>query len=134
MKRYFFAAMVALVATLALAASASADVTRYQQGTLTVTLTDYGYVHTYAITTCGINFTGTGGIASLGLEETITGTLAGQTLTFHADYLTYNPGYHWSQGDYAITWGVTNMTNAKNHGEFVSGGGDPHSLVGMPCK
>jgi hypothetical protein len=133
MKRYFFAAVVALLATLALAASASADVTRYQQGTLTVTLTDYGFVHTYAITTCGINFTGTGGITSLGLEETISGTLAGQALTFHADYLTYNPGYHWSQGDYAITW-QAETSSFKNHGDFVSGGGDPHSLVGMPCQ
>lgn len=133
MKRIILAAALAVVATLALAATASADVTRYQTGTLTVVVLGT-YTHVYDITTCGVNFTGTGGIAALNLGEEISGTLDGQTLHFTANYVSgYNVGYSYTDASYPMAWSTANMTTARNHGAFVSDGGDPHSLVGMPC-
>lgn len=136
MKRFVAAAALTAAVVLALAATASADVQRYQTGTLTITLPAYGYVHDYAITVCGTEFTGTGGIESLGLKETITGTLEGTTLRFRADYLTYNPGYYFQHDTYPFTF-AAHVSEYRNHGEFVSRATDKQaaaqSPVGMPC-
>ncbi len=145
MRKWLTVAAVAAVAMLALAASASADVMRYQTATLTADVMSGAYVHTYAITTCGTAFMGTGGITSLNLTESVSGTLIATTIDFDSSYVAgYNVGYTWSangplgdtltgSGGFPVVFTVAGMTDFKNHGEFVSGGGDPHSLVGMPC-
>ena len=157
MKRIILAVAVATVAVMAVVGSASADVARYQVATgLTVTATFDGttYVHTYNLTNNPCDgtgsFTGTGGIASLPLSETINGTLDGQSITINGTYLgNYNPGYTWhysgplSGGNASDSMGQTvpltfklTMSNYKNHGDYVSsqgGGSDAaHSCIGMP--
>jgi hypothetical protein len=84
-----------------------------------------------------------------GAQETISGTLVNDHLTFTAIYETYLPGYTYTYdgplsggvlgGDaagYAITATVTPITTYKTHGDYVSsnGGGDDaaHSCFGMP--
>ena len=85
MKKISLALAVAAIATMAVVSSASAGVARYQVATgLTVTATFNGttYVHTYTLdTNCDGSFTGTGGIASLPLSETINGTVSSQNIT-----------------------------------------------------
>ena len=69
MKKIILAAAIAALASMSVAAFASAGVDRYQVATgLTMTATFNGttYVHTYTLdTNCDGSFTGTGGIASL---------------------------------------------------------------------
>ena len=156
MKKIILAAALAALASLAVAAFASAGVDRQQVATgLTVTATFNGvtYVHTYTLDqTCDGSFTGTGGIPSLPLSETINGMLDGQNITIHGAYLgNYNPGYTWdysgpltggnahdSMGQsvpltFAVSW-----TNFANHGQFVSQSPDKadaaHSCIGMPVQ
>ena len=85
---------------MAVAAFASAGVARYQAATsLKVTGTFNGatYVHNYKLdTNCDGSFTGTGGMDSLGLVETINGTLDGPEIVIHSDYQTYNTPFTWS--------------------------------------
>jgi hypothetical protein len=154
MKRIIFAAALAALASLAVAAFASADVQRYQVPTkLDVSLTDAqpGNHHAFTITSaCDGTFTGTGqGSAEAGgANETISGTLVGDHLTFTARYTDFIPGYTWSYDGplsgaalgmnatgYHAKAAVT-MSTFKNHGDYVSsvGGGDDaaHSCIGMP--
>jgi hypothetical protein len=138
MRRFIFAAAVTAAAIMALAASASADVARYQPtATLTVSLDDHPYTHTYTIAwanPCDVGgaFTGTGGIASLDLVESIGGTLVGDDLAFSAVYSTFNEGYTWNESMFAIHWDVAPITTWKNHGQYVkeTGGG---SEAGQSC-
>jgi hypothetical protein len=152
LKKIILAAVVAAVASLAVASFASAGVDRYQVATgLTVSAMGGAYVHTYTLTTnCDGSFTGIGGIASLPLNETINGTFNGQNILINGAYLgNYNPGYTWnyngplSGGNATDSMGQTvpltfkvTMSNFKNHGEYVSsqgGGSDAaHSCIGMP--
>ncbi len=154
MKKIVLAAAIAALASMSVAAFASAGVDRYQVATgLTVTATFDGttYVHTYTLdTNCDGSFTGTGGIASLPLSETVNGTLNDQNITINGAYLgNYNPGYTWnykgslSGGNASDSMGQTvplkfqlTMSNFKNHGDYVSsqgGGSDAaHSCIGMP--
>jgi opacity protein-like surface antigen len=159
MKKIILAVAVAAVATMAVVASASADVPRYQPtATLVVTLTDAqpGNHHTFTITwtnPCGADgmFTGTGhgSPEAGGANESITGTLVGDHLTFTATYETFIPGYTWSYdgplsgaalgnqaAGYHATASVTTINSVKNHGDYVSsqgGGSDAaHSCIGMP--
>jgi hypothetical protein len=156
LKKIMLAAAIAALASLAVASFASADVARYQVATgLTVTAKFNGvtYVHTYTLNTnCAGSFTGTGGIPSLPLSETVNGTLNGQTITINGAYLgNYNPGYTWKYtgslngGNASDSMGQTvpltfqlTMSNFKNHGDYVSsvGGGDDaaHSCIGMPIQ
>lgn len=163
MKRYLCAALLAVAASLALAATASADVPRYQiqTGRLAITLPGYGYVHTYDITVnpCNNTFTGTGsgdfGGAAEASTESITGTLVNGNLTYTATYLPGGlmPGYVWSyNGPQAggtasdstgLHFGITTAfdltaSTYKNHGDYVksSGGGADaaHSCVGLPIQ
>lgn len=159
MKKIIVAIAVAAVATIAFVGSASAGVARYQTQTSTLTVSALGgaYVHSYTITTnpCDNTFTGSGGIASLGLDETVSGTLHGQNITIDGAYLgSYNPGYTW-QYDGPLSGGnatdsmdqtvpvtftntQTSTSNFKNHGDYVSsqgGGSDAaHSCIGMPVS
>jgi opacity protein-like surface antigen len=157
LKKIILAVAVAAVAIMAVASAASADVARYQMATgLTVTATFNGttYVHTYNLTNNACNgtgsFTGTGGIPSLPLSETVNGTLNDQNITIQGTYEgNYNPGYVWkysgplSGGNASDSMGQTvpltfkvTMSNFKNHGDYVSsqgGGSDAaHSCIGMP--
>ena len=157
MKKIILAAAVAALAVMAVASSASAGVGRYQTTTSTLTVSALGgaYVHTYTITTnpCDNSFSGTGGIASLPLSETINGTLKGDNITIHGTYLgDYKPGYTWNyegslNGGNAsdsmnqtvpLTFNnsLTSNSDFKNHGDYVSsqgGGSDAaHSCIGMP--
>ena len=159
MKKLILAAALMAVASLAVAAFASAGVSRYQTQTSTLTVSAMGgaYVHTYTIKTnpCDNSFSGTGGITSLPLSETINGTLNGQNITINGAYLgNYNPGYTWnykgslSGGNASDSMGqtvpltftnnVTDQSNFKNHGDYVSsqgGGSDAaHSCIGMPIQ
>ena len=159
MKKIILAVAVAAVATMAVVASASADVPRYQPtATLVVTLTDAqpGNHHTFTITwthPCGADgaFTGSGqgSPEAGGAHEAISGTLVGDQLTFAATYLDFIPGYTYTYagplaggtlgGDaagYHITAAVTTVDTYRNHGDYVSsqgGGSDAaHSCIGMP--
>jgi hypothetical protein len=156
MKRTIFVAAAAAVAMLTVAASALADVPRYQTqtATLTANVLSGAYVHVYEITInpCDGSFTGTGGITSLALNENVSGTLDGSTIDFNATYTTYNPGYEWSYDGplaggtgygpgqtFSVTFSLANVTNEtdyKNHGQYVKemgGGSDAaHSCLGMP--
>jgi len=158
-KRWIFAVAVAALAIMAVASSASAGgVERYQTttGTLTLNVLGGAYVHTFNITKnpCDNSFSGTGGIASLGLEEKVNGTLNGQNIKITGDYLTYFTPYTWAYdgpmagGNTTDTLGrelpvtlqfnQTGTSNYKNHGEYVSsqgGGSDAaHSCIGMPIN
>jgi len=138
--------------------AASAGVARYQTQTSTLTVSAMGgaYVHTYTITTnpCNDTFIGSGGIASLGLNEIVSGTITGQNISIDGAYQTFNPGYTWhydgplsggashdSMGQtvpVTFTNAPTSTSNFKNHGDYVSsqgGGSDPaHSCIGMPVS
>jgi hypothetical protein len=104
MKRWFLTVAVAAVATMGVAAFASADVQRYQPtATLFVSLIGSGKDHTFTITwthPCGTDgaFSGVGhgNAASGGADEMISGTLVGDQLKFTAVYTSYVPGYTWS--------------------------------------
>src|SRR3954471_21375471 len=159
MKKIILAIAVAAVATMALVSSASADVARYQPtASLDVALTDAqpGNHHTYTITwtsPCSADgaFTGTGqgSPQAGGANESISGTLVGNHLTFTAIYNSFIPGYTWSYdgplsgaplGDDAAGYhagaSLTTINSVKNHGDYVSsqgGGSDAaHSCIGMP--
>lgn len=136
MKRWISVAAMAAVAMLAFAATASADVPRYQYqyATLVGNVNEGQYIHTYPnimrVNPCDGTWefggTGTvtggtlapGGLAST-LTETVTGSFNGTTLDFHSVYGgTYNPGYHWdftgpltggaaNSGVYSIVWSMT---------------------------
>ena len=160
MKKYFAAVVVALFAGLTLAATASADVARYQPtATLVVSLTDAqpGNQHTFTITwtnPCGPSgaFTGNGqgNTAAGGATETISGSLIGGQLKFTAIYTSFIPGYTWTYngplagaalgGDatgYHATATVTAISTYKNHGDYVkqTGGADAaHSCIGIPIQ
>jgi hypothetical protein len=105
MKRWIFAVAIAAVASVMVAATASADVARYQTQTATFTATTpYGQVgqwehvwtrdYTVTINPCGSNdgtFTGTGVVrrdnGDFFANETITGTFnADKTVSFTAAY------------------------------------------------
>jgi hypothetical protein len=146
--------IVALAVPTIAPALASASVDRYQShtGTLTshVEYGDLSSVHTYKVTInpCDNTFTGNDGSSRWAENEQITsGTINGTDITFHA---TYPSGYSWdvaSGGNGSdsenrtfkvtnVLTDVTNSTNVKNHGEYVSsqgGGSDAaHSCIGMP--
>ena len=158
MKKIILAIAVAAIATVAFVGSASAGVARYQTQTSTLTVSAMGgaYVHTYTITTnpCDNTFTGSGGIALLGLKETVSGTIDNQNITVDGAYQTFNPGYTWHYGGpvsggnasdsmgqtvpVTFTNTQTTSSNFKNHGDYVSsqgGGSDAaHSCIGMPVS
>lgn len=158
MRKIILAVAVAAVATMAFVGSASAGVARYQMqtSTLTVSAMDGAYVHTYTITTnpCNNTFTGSGGIASLGLDETVSGTIDSRNIKVDGAYQTFNLGYTWhydgplSGGNATDSMGQTvlvtfantqtSTSNFKNHGDYVSsqgGGSDAgHSCIGMPVS
>jgi hypothetical protein len=107
MRKLILAALAASLAALAIVpALASADVQRYQMenATLTTTLTNFGFVHTYniAINPCTDTFGGTGTsyqpTEGGSTNETINGTLNNDgTVSFTANYLQGGifPGYQW---------------------------------------
>jgi hypothetical protein len=152
LKKIILAAAIAALASMAVASFASAGVDRYQVATgLTVSALNGTYVHTYTLdTNCDGTFTGTGGIASLPLSETINGKINGQSITINGTYLgNYNPGYTWNYagslngGNASDSMGQTvpltfelTMSNFKNHGDYVSSVGRSsdaaHSCIGMP--
>jgi hypothetical protein len=159
LKKIILAAALAALASMAVAAFASADVPRYQPtASLVVSLTDaqVGNHHTFTITwtnPCGTDgaFTGTGqgSAAAGGANETISGNLVGDHLTFTAVYTSFIPGYTWSYDGplsgaalgadatgYHATASVAAINSVKNHGDWVSsqgGGSDAaHSCIGMP--
>lgn len=162
-------AAAASLATLAVPALASADVQRYQMetATLTTTVTNYGFVHNYNVTInpCTDTFSGSGSsyqpTEGGWTDESISGTLNGNNVSFTADYLKDSifPGYQWGinnapldgatptdlwdtmqeQGVHTIsTLTPTGFSNFKNHGDYVSsvgGGADAaHSCIGMPIQ
>ena len=140
---------------------AQADVARYQTQSATLTISlqpQYPYVHVYDITLnpCDNTFTGVSDVADVSVPggETISGTLNGGNITFTASY--NGSTYQWT-GSGALTaftgsdtdgnvfttlnGGVTNLTNVsnyKNHGAFVSASADKndaaHSCIGMPVN
>ena len=144
------------VAAPAMALGSSAGVERYQltTGTLTASAGDKGeYVHTLAINTnpCDNTFTGTGGIASLGLNERVSGTLKGQNLKIDGEYLTYNTPFTWSydgplaggtarnslgqEGPMTFSYAQTGTSSFKSHADYVnSGNRDAEALkcIGQP--
>lgn len=159
MRRFFVMTAVAAVGALALAATASAVVPRYQEqsATLTADVLAGSYVHTYtiAIDPCDGSFAGTGGIASLGLTETVSGTLSDGYLTIDFDALYQGPfaPYAWSYTGplsggigygpngqtFTVAFALANVvaTSAwKNHGQYVKamGGGAEaaQSCLGKP--
>jgi hypothetical protein len=161
MKRIIALIVAAAAMALVAAGSASADVPRYQPtATLAVSLTDAqpGNVHTYTITwadPCGTTgaFTGIGygSTTDLGkyVNETISGTLVGDHLTFTAVYTDFIQGYTWTYDGplagpvalggaatgYHATATVESINTYKNHGQYVkvTGGDDAaHSCIGMP--
>jgi hypothetical protein len=159
-----FVVVGSALAALAVPSIASADVQRYQSetATLSVTMPQFGWVHTYQITvdpcTNDGSFTGNGSsyqpTEGGWTDESIRGTLSGDHVTFKATYLPDSnilPGYQWSvtngsldgvtqtnlwDGIYPTptTSTLTNVKFFKNHGEYVSQGGDPHSCIGMPIN
>jgi hypothetical protein len=157
MKKIILAAATVALASLAIVALASGDVQRYQPtATLVVSLTDAqpGNQHTFTIAwthPCGtdgaFSGTGQGSVSAGGANETISGTLVGDHLTFTATYIDFIPGYTWSYdgplsgaanvaGGYHATASVTAINSFENHGDYVSSqGGGPeaaHSCIGMP--
>jgi len=155
MRKFIITAIGALAITGAVAGTASADVQRYQEqtGTLTshVAYGDQSSVHTYKVTInpCDGTFTGNDGSSRWAENEQITsGKINGNDITFHA---TYPDGYSWdvaSGGNGSDIVGrtfqvtndltTTNITNYKNHGEFVKQSADKndaaHSCIGMPVN
>jgi hypothetical protein len=156
LKKIILALAVAALAIMAVASSASAGVSRYQTttGTLTLSVMGGAYVHNYTIETnpCDNSFSGTGGMESLGLDETVSGTLDRQNIHIDGEYLTYFTPYTWAYDGplsggmssdslnralpVAFEFNVTGQSNVKNHGDYVSsqgGGSDAaHSCIGMP--
>lgn len=115
MKRFILAVAMAAAAMFTLAATASADVPRYQfqYATLVGNVNNGAFIHTYpdilkinpcngewefggtGTVTSGSSTPGGAGLAS-SLTETVTGSFDGSTLVFHSIYSgPYNPGYHW---------------------------------------
>ena len=157
-------ASVTAIATLVVPSLAAADVQRYQEqtGTMTVTLPEYGLVHTFnisALNPCDGSFTATGVRNVGGVTEDVTGALKGNQVSFAGVYTGSNYaseiGYTWhtigsgtlgttfkaadSTGlvfDVNVTANLTDSTHYKNHGDYVSsmGGGSDvaHSCIGMP--
>lgn len=160
MKRWMITAAVAAVASMALAATASADVPRYQTETATLTVAlqgpHLGKIHTFTVTRsqCDGSFvgTGSGNSAAGGATETIVGSFVDGNLSFSAVYGTFIPGYTWTYDgplsgggahdslgghfDVTASFTVTATSNWKNHGEYVKsqgGGSDAaHSCLGKP--
>lgn len=154
MKKIILAAAVMALASLTVAAFASAGVARYQAATdLKVTASFNGatYVHNYKLdSSCDGSFTGTGGMDSLGLVEKIHGTIDGSRIVIHSDYQTYNVPFNWnydgplngggtytdSAGQAVTVKAEVTTTDFKNHGDFVSSQPDKndaaHSCIGMP--
>lgn len=157
-------ASVTAIAALAVPALASASVDRYQMqtGTLNVsvgyqTVPDLASVHTYTgviVNPCDGTFTSDNGsgIWTNG-GETISGKISNGVITSFT--ATYPGSYRWyfdsakptnvagydNEGrtfDVTNALPLTNLTNVKNHGEYVSsqGGGDDaaHSCIGMPIN
>jgi hypothetical protein len=100
MKRWFFAVAIAAVASIMVAATASAKVERYQLQTATFTVTQpYGqvgqwtnvWIHDYTVTVnpCDGTFTGTGtlhnNVDGFSAPETVSGTFAGTSVSLTAD-------------------------------------------------
>jgi hypothetical protein len=101
-KKFLLAVAVAAVAILGIVSSASADVLRYQEQSMTITAVqpkdEYGqwndvWTHTYKVTLnpCDNSFTGTGEAVGTGYpgvytNETITGHFDGTTLSYKATY------------------------------------------------
>jgi hypothetical protein len=147
-KKIILAVAITVVASLAVVASASADVPRYQTqtGTLTVQLDVHPFPHTFNVDVnpCDGSFTGTG-VSAQGLQvtETIKGSLIDDQLSFEATYTgdaaAAYPGYKWgttSAGALGASipgWDtlnthfhvtaslgdLTNSSNYKNHGQYV---------------
>jgi hypothetical protein len=172
-KKIILAVAIAAVATIAVAASASADVARYQTQSMTITaIQPYGEVgqfaniwkHVYNVTLnpCDNSFTGTGvqtdNIGNFYANETITGTLNGNKVTYTAtrslDGLVYSlsnapldsstvtlatstPSVPWPL-EFKVSATTTPITSFKNHGDYVSSHGGSsdaaHSCIGMPIN
>jgi hypothetical protein len=150
MRKFILAATaIAGLAVPALApALASANVQRYETATLTSTVNST-YVHTYKVEIGPDgSFAGTGSV--IGINETISGTINGSTITFKAAYIDGSgqpTGYTWTSNgtsgtdnsgqQLTVASALTNVSN-ENHGDFVSslgGGADAaHSLIGMPVN
>ena len=166
MRRLFFVlAIVGALAAVA-ATSASASVPRYQMqtGQLTISLEPAypGNIHVFDITIspCDGSFTGATSAGSpVQLGENITGTIWQGQFDFTSTYSIGLPGYQWFYtgpfsggqahdlylgselvpGGFFITPSLgtlTDATNWKNHGDFVSHSTDredaAHSCIGMP--
>ena len=140
--------------------------TRYQEQSrqLTITLPQYGIVHTFDITMNPCDPGSFTGITSAGSpsqnDERITGTLVNGQLTFTSTYGIGPAGYQWSYtgalaggtahdlypdgtslpGGFAITstLGTLTASNYANHDAYVTaqgGGRDAaHSCIGMPIQ
>ncbi len=151
-------------ATLAFAAPALAGPPRYQwvYGTLEANVNNSAYIHDYPVTLnpCGpggtYSFSGTvnGTIAAIptlneAISFTMTGLDSSSIITFHSSYApgTYNPTYQWNYmgpmsggsadaGVFSVVWTLKNVTYStfRNHGEFVTSGGDPESCIGRPIE
>jgi hypothetical protein len=157
MRKSLIAAAVAAVSlgSLAVPALSSASVARYQTetATLTTTLTNFGFVHTFHITVnpCDSTFSGTGSSyqPSEGgtVVEKINGTLNSDgTVNFKSTYQSNGifPGYQWGvtnapvdgttptdltdtmneQGVHTVsTLNNVSLSTYKNHGDYVSSQG-----------
>lgn len=170
MKRLFLVLAIAAVASFAVATTASADVARngYLPQTATFTVTSpmapgdwqnvWTQVYTVNVNSDG-TFAGTGHVSnkvnSTVVDETVTGSFSGGTVSFHA---VRPDGFEWSLIDapfdgttvtdatvpnyvpWIVEMTVSNphLTNYKNHGDFVSsqaGGAEAaHSPIGMPVN
>jgi hypothetical protein len=157
-KRLVFAVAIAAVASFVVAATASADVSRNQAQTGTITVNwAGGLIHVFHVTVnpCDGSFTGTGtSQQGVELNENVAGTLRDGNLTYKATYHdtpydAYSWGYNgpaaggmaWDSWDQhqpiTVTYDLTGSTSYKNHGEYVSqtGGDDAaHSCIGMPIN
>jgi hypothetical protein len=148
--------VLAVLAVLvgALSATAGADVERYQVETRTYQIAVLNtYIHNYTVVVnpCDGSIT-IDGATQAGwyyTEETVTGTLVNEIISFTSVYDgPYNTGYTW-YGSFDIDGGAlsgmysgtvtltgTSVTDYRNHGQYVKemgGGYDPaHSCIGMP--
>ena len=167
MRKFIMAAVaVASLAVPAIApALASAKVDRYQTETATLTAnllppTERHHQYNIEINPCTNTFTGSADTAATGYDESISGTIVGDKVTFTS---VYGPGSSWAANPYL--WGVNDATlesstdawdswhgvyptivtlsnvvssNYKNHGDFVSSQPDrddaAHSCIGMPIN
>jgi len=159
MKQRLFVALIAVGLLAGIVAgpvlAGAGGVQRYQFATTSYTLTVLDtFIHTFVVTLnpCDDTIAITG---STPLEsgyytiETVSGTLAGDVISFSSTYDgPYNPGFIWSgsfpvaggplTGPYpgTVIAGPTTSSSYKNHGDFVSSmGGGPeaaHSCIGKP--